>query len=384
LEKGNGELIRVRIRATAGGIAVAGAIAALVLLVAGPAYAHVGGPLAEYGTATLDGVISPGEYDDGCVGPTTLAAGTLSYQLTICEQNDEQNDYWAVQINDFTNDVGDSPRIWFDNDHSGTVTASGPSCTYGQPDEDVIAWEKDLGFADGFYCIDPGGFAAGEADAKLPFDGAVTRKFDQGLGLVFEFSHPLDSGDPDDYSLAPHNTVGWCVTYDDQTNKPPLNPGFAYGEVQFPPGCFVDFSTQTLGLVRGNSTLLGDVYKQNALDEAFEKVKERLKGLVAACKRCPPDPTEKLKAKINEAIKELGKQQRGKALKTLKSFAKLTHGFIGSDQLSAGKGRLFLKEAKSAISLVKHFQQPKSVPTSPIAGGQHLNVMRVAANGLAR
>jgi uncharacterized membrane protein len=85
LEKGNGELIRVRIRATAGGIAVAGAIAALVLLVAGPAYAHVGGPLAEYGTATLDGVISPGEYDDGCVGPTTLAAGTFSYQLTICE-----------------------------------------------------------------------------------------------------------------------------------------------------------------------------------------------------------------------------------------------------------------------------------------------------------
>jgi hypothetical protein len=363
-------------------VRVSGLAAVLSLLIAASASAHTSDVLAEYGTPAIDGVISGNEYDDGCVGPVNQAANGVSYQITVCEQNTEQADFWAVKISDLTNDVGqnaDSPLIWFDNDHSGTVTMSGSGCTYTQPDEDQIGFEADV-FVDGFYCMAPEGFTTG-LDLKFPFDGTGARKFTAGQGSTFEFSHPLDTGDVDDYSLAPHSTVGWCLTYDDHSNTPPLNPGFAFGEIQYPAGCFVDFSTMNLGLVRANSTLLGDVYKQNALDEALEKVKEKLKGLVAVCKRCPPDPTGKLKAKINEVIRDLSKQQQGPALAALKGFKKLTVGFLTDGDLPAGKARLFLKAAKSPTKLVKHFKNPKGVATSTIAGGIHTHQFRVAPNG---
>jgi hypothetical protein len=356
---------------------------ALWLLLAPSATAHTSDFLSEFGTAYVNGVISPGEYDkDGCVGPVSETAGAISYQLTVCEENDTLNDYWAVQITDQTNtgQKSDSPVIWFDNDHSGTVTQSAFPCTYGQPVEDKISWDPDAFFSDGLYCFADGALLE-TADAKDPPDGLGQQKFASGPGSVFEFSHSLDSGDPDDYSLAAHDTVGWCLTYDDQSNSLPANPGFAFGEIQYPAGCFVDFTTQTLGLVRGDSTLLGDVYKQSPLDEAFEKLKEKLKHFILACKRCPPDPKAKLLDKVNEAIKELVKQQKGKALKTLSSFDKLTHGFVASGGLPAGKGKRFLKGAKSPISLIKGFKAPQPVPTTPIVGGQHLNPVRVLPNG---
>jgi hypothetical protein len=364
---------------------VGGLVAVLSLLIATSAAAHTPDVLSEYGTAVIDGVISPGEYDDGCVGPVTESAGPTGYQITVCEQNDEKNDYYAIQVGDLTNDtgqLGDSPVLWFDNDHGGTVTMSGSGCTYGQPDEDQIGWEADV-FVDGFYCRAPEGFTGG-LDFKLPFDGSAARKFVGGQGATYEFSHPLDSGDVDDYSLALHDTVGWCLTYNDESNSQPTNPGFAFGEIQYPHGCFVDFATQNRGLVRGDASLDGDVYKQNALDEALEKVREKLKSLVAVCKRCPPDPTEKLKAKINEVIKELAKQQKGKALKSLRSFVKLTHGFVDSGELRAGKGKAFLKAAKSPIALVKGFGPSAPVATQVFAGGVHSNVFRVPSSGIAR
>jgi hypothetical protein len=362
---------------------VGGLAVALSLLLAASASAHTSDFLSEFGTAYVNGEISPGEYDkDGCVGPVSQTAGAISYQLTVCEENDTLNDYWAVQITDQTNtgQTTDSPVIWFDNDHNGTVTPSSFPCTYGQPVEDKIGWDPSAFFVDGLYCFGDGSLLE-TADAKDPPDGLGQQKFASGPGSVFEFSHSLDSGDPDDYSLAAHDTVGWCLTYDDQSNSLPANPGFAFGEIQYPAGCFIDFTTQTLGLARGDSTLLGDVYKQSPLDEAFEKLKEKLRQFVLACKRCPPDPKAKLLDKVNEAIKELVKQQKGMALKTLKSFDKLTHSFVASGELPAGKGKQFLKGAKSPISLIKGFKNPQPVPTAPIAGGQHVNPVRVLANG---
>jgi hypothetical protein len=364
---------------------VGGAVAFLFLLVAPSASAHTPDVLSEYGTAVIDGVISPGEYGDGCIGPVTETAGPTGYSITICEQNDEKNDYYAIQIGDLTNDtgqLGDSPMLWFDNDHSGTVLMSGSGCTYGQPDEDQIGWEADL-FVDGFYCRAPEGFTDG-LDLKLPFDGSAQRKFVGGQGATYEFSHPLDSGDVDDYSLALHSTVGWCLTYDDHSNSQPNNPGFAFGEIQYPHGCFVDFATQNRGLVRGDASLDGDVFKQSALDEALEKVRDRLMNLVAICKHCPPDPTEKLKGKINEVIKELSRQQKSKALKSLRTFVKLTHGFVDSGELPAGKGKTFLKAAKSPIALVKGYRPSTPVATQVLAGGVHTNLTRVPPSGVAR
>lgn len=109
-----------------------------------------------------------------------------------------------------------------------------------------------------------------------------------------DFSHPLDPGDTDDYSLAIHDKVGWCLTYDDSSNAPPNNPGFAFGELQYPAGCFVDFSNSTGGLVRVDTTLFGDITKLSELDELLEKLRDKLKDIVAVCKFCPPGPRAKL------------------------------------------------------------------------------------------
>ncbi len=348
------------------------------------AFAHSSGnSLQEYGEVTMDGAIGPGEYEQGCVGPITQGVNGTSYTFRVCEQNTEQNDFYAIEISDLTNDdpgfgqIGDTPMIWFDNDHSGTVVTSGSGCPYGQPVEDNIGWFFG-GFWDGFFCKGPEGFT-GSLDLTL--NGAGVHTFTAGKGSVFEFSHPLDSGDPDDYSLVTHDTVGWCFTYDDKQNSPPNNPGFAFGELQFPSGCFVDFSNSVNGLVRGDSTLLGDVFKRNAMDDALDALKEKLKGLVATCKPCPPGPRRKLLEKVNEAIKALNVQQKAQAKKALASFNKLTKNFIKAGELPKGKAKRFLKEAKGPTGLVKKFKQTQSLPTTVLPGGAHANQITLGADG---
>ncbi len=353
-------------------LALTAACAALVLLPTASASAHTGDDFAEYGTATVDGVISGGEYEGSCIGPISyVVPGGSPYQLTICEQNDEQNDYYAVQTNDPTSPPGDddSAMFWFDDDHDGAVAQAAESCPYGDPNEDQIGWFLG-GFFDGLYCRQPGQTSFGSDFYPSGFDGTGAHVFTPGVGSVFEFSHPLDSGDSDDYSLAVHDKVGWCLTYDDTSLSPPTNPGFAFGEFQYPSGCFVDFSNSTGGLVRGDTTLFGDVTKLSELDELVEKLKNKLKDLVAICKFCPPDPRAKLLERINEAIERLGELNQKAAAKELKGFAKQTKHFINAEILPAGKAKTFIKKAKSFIKKIKAVVIPAEVPDAPAPVGE--------------
>jgi len=354
------------------GLGLGGMVALLILALGSQASAHTTGELSEYGTATVNGVIAPAEYENSCLSGTQ-SAGATSYPITVCEQNTEQNDYYAVKVGDLTND-DDSVLLWFDNDHSGTVQTSGSQCTYGQPDEDSIGWFFGI-FYDGYHCQASDGWWFG---LDFTINGAGQKAFAPGQGWTFEFSHPLDSGDPDDYSLVPHDTIGWCLTYDDKSNSQPNNPGFAFGEIQFPPGCFVDFSTQTKGLVRGDATLLADVFKENAFDELLEKLKEKLKGLVAGCKFCPPDPRKALLERVNVAIKAVQSERKGKTLKALKQFKGI------AKDLSSKKRKPLVKEAQGSIKLLKHSKAPTSRPTTPAPGGVHTGPIKVAPNGVPR
>src|SRR5687767_2578607 len=95
-----------------------------VMLLGVPAKGHVGTPLKNYATATVDGVMSPGEYDSSsCTDPTTRTFGSKTYTFTICESNDEVNDYYAITIDDMTHDTsgfsGDNLALFFDNAHDG-------------------------------------------------------------------------------------------------------------------------------------------------------------------------------------------------------------------------------------------------------------------------
>lgn len=317
----------------------------------------------------MDGVISGNEYGDSCIGPIDQTAAAVSYQLTICETNDEQNDYYAVRINDLTNPAGeDSAMFWFDDGHDGTVAAAAEGCPYGEPNEDQVGWFLGF-FVDAFYCRQPNQTSFG-GDFASAIDGTGAHTFTQGVGSVFEFSHPLDSGDTDDYSLAIHDKVGWCLTYDDTSNNPPNNPGFAFGELQYPAGCFVDFSNTTDGLVRGDTTLFGDVTKLSELDELLEKLNDKLKDIVAVCKFCPPGPRAKLLERINEVIQDLAELDQKSAVKGLKGFAKQTKHFINADVLPEAKAKTFIKKGKSFTKKIKAVVIPAAVPDAPAPAGE--------------
>jgi hypothetical protein len=167
--------------------------------------AQSGDMLSAFGTATVDGVISPGEYGSS-IGPITQGA----YTFTIYETNDLENDYYAFTINDLTREDGDLLQIYFDNEDDGVV----PHDTGGNIDlyEDAI-WVAGIDgtFYDRHYEMISGAF---QAPPDSVSNGAAAVTWTPEQGYVYEMSHPLNSGDPRDYSLSPISTVGWGLMYD--------------------------------------------------------------------------------------------------------------------------------------------------------------------------
>jgi hypothetical protein len=261
---------RVRLFVLATGVA---------LLPSLPAGGHSGDILAHFAHVTVDGVMSPGEYTGAsCTGPINQTAGAVTYTFTICEANDDANDYYAVTINDVTHDVGggDLLNIFFDNAHDSAVEP----CASGT--DDWLFMDADaLALGDGNYC-NPGSGMQFTGDAIFNGDLAVT--FKEGVGYTFEFSHPLTSGDPLDYALAIGDTVGFCFAYDDSSNSANTS---AFGELQYPAGCLSQ-------AFKGNTTLYGDVRKLNEVDEAVMAILAKLRAVLTqpgpppSCLRCPP------------------------------------------------------------------------------------------------
>ena len=201
-----------------------------------PTYAHVPGVelLSGFGTPTIDGVISPGEWD---------SAGTISFPVniplndgggtvpgTLLVMNDETNLFLAIEYPHTT--VGSDLSFEFDNDHGGGSRENG---------DDAILFTR-TGFSDAFRTNQPpcpagrptGSCGFRDTDATV---GGVTVIFDgtiDGVGVfsnspcisvggqpvdcgstsvtVFELSHPLDSADDaHDFSLSPGDTVGFSL-----------------------------------------------------------------------------------------------------------------------------------------------------------------------------
>jgi hypothetical protein len=300
----------------------------LAFLAPAPAWSHSGDLLVGFGTATVDGVISGNEYDS-CVGPLGQTAGATTYTVTICETNDESNDYYAIGVNDFTNDRGgDLLTLLFDDEHDGKVIP----CEQGVDDllgVDSVA----LALGDSNYCdVTPGGF---QFTGDASFDGQAAVTFTGGVGYVYEMSHPLNSGDAKDYGLAIGDTVGWCLAYDDGSNPADST---AFGELQVPAGCVVDAAMAKTGT-------FGDVQKVNE----FWELLQELKGLVDSCEPCPPRPKESLLDKVNQAVRQQLKGHQHAAANALEQFVKKTGRFVESEQIPAAEGRQFVALAEQII-----------------------------------
>ncbi|MEM1945253.1 MAG: hypothetical protein QXX57_05905 [Nitrososphaerota archaeon] len=208
--------------------------------------------LGSFGTATVDGVRSPGEYGS-CIGPVTPPynlSGTL-YTIIFCETNDGTNDYYYFEINDLTLDGNDRFYLLFDNIHDGAIPTT---CGAGLPVEDAIGFimpppsPLPSPFIDMNYCGLP---FTGQPPAGVDGGQHINAQgsFTSGIGYRFEFSHPLNSGDSEDYALSIGSTVGWCIYWRD-ASKPPPNI------VEYPPDCYSIYAGS------GSASNYGHVIKQ--------------------------------------------------------------------------------------------------------------------------
>jgi hypothetical protein len=337
----------------AGSFLLAFAVAALV---ASPAAAHSGDHLGHYGTAKLgDGKVSAAEYGGSCIGPKTQTSGTVTYHFTICETNDTKNDYWGIKIDDPF--AFDAPVIWFDNNHDGKVAAGvgADQCAlYPQPVEDFIGWSlfQTGVFVDSYYCKPAGNFLFAFGDTGQENGAGSCTPDAANTKQVCELSHPLNSGDSDDYGVNPLDTLGWCFTYDDKANNANAVGSFA-GDVQYPAGCFLDKSNHKDAL-NGNAAHYGDVQKRPVTDAIVQALKDRLQQYLATCQFCPPDPTRDLLGEVRVAINQLNAQHRGRAVTALQTVVSHTQRFVGSRQLPAAGGRQITNRARALIARIRN------------------------------
>jgi hypothetical protein len=154
---------------------------------------------------TIDGVKSAGEWDDA----TSVAAfsGATFYYKVIGDSL-----YVAFQVSSSILTPTDAIDVRFDNTHSGTLAEN---------DDEMEATGVGY-FIDGHAVADEWGYTDREQN------GVAAAANANGVSF-FEFAHPLDSGDPQDFALQPGDVVGYCLAY--------VNNGSTGDATTHPTGC---------------------------------------------------------------------------------------------------------------------------------------------------
>lgn len=177
--------------------------------------------LSAFGTAVVDGVRSPGEWDGAAQlnfrasVPETLGGGAAPAVLYV--MNDAGNLYLAVRV---AHDglAPASVRVQFSNDNSTKDTRGG--LKNGDDTLSLVEayWSlprafNDLSLFTGFPCPPDFnlGCLYGDDEFGGTVDGAGDARFD-GSSRFYEISHPLNSADNlYDFSLFPGSRVGFQV-----------------------------------------------------------------------------------------------------------------------------------------------------------------------------
>jgi len=189
-----------------------------LLLVALPTPAHAVLPIpSAYGTATVDGVKSPGEWS-AATARAVFQTGTLSgSQLYVMD--DDVNIYLGLFVPDSV--LVSSDFLWtrFDSKHDGITMVgddevNGSSSSFFDSHFDGISW----------------------AIQDLRYQGSAAAAPTAG-GSFFEISHPINTGDPDDMFVGPGQTIGLCVFY--------ANHGTVFGTDVYPEPCLGGGTSQT-------------------------------------------------------------------------------------------------------------------------------------------
>lgn len=163
----------------------------------------MGATLSGFGTATVDGVLAPGEWEPaGSVTFLVNTPGGGTAPATLWAMNDAINLFLGVEI------AGTYERIGvdfeFDVDGSDTISDG----------DDAVVLNADVGYRDSVrtsspaVCALPGGLC-GVPDTLV--GGALngTGAINETLATtVFEVVKPLNSGDPNDFVLTGGDVIG--------------------------------------------------------------------------------------------------------------------------------------------------------------------------------
>jgi hypothetical protein len=167
------------------------------------ASAAMGATLTGYGTASIDGVLSAGEWDTaGFVVFAANIPGGRTAPATLWAMNDDTNLYLALAV---MGTYGDPPyfSVSFDNDGSNTVSFGDDLAEYSQGF--ALSGYGDLVWTE--FSIDPGvPIRTSDTGRGGTTDG--TGDWSNSGDTIFEIAKPLFSGDPHDFALGAGDTIG--------------------------------------------------------------------------------------------------------------------------------------------------------------------------------
>ena len=166
-------------------------------------------PLSGLGTASIDGVLSPGEWDHAgrMDFPVLLPAhdGSGAFTATLYVMNDATNLYVALRAPLVA--VPEGLTLTFDNDND-RIFREGDDALGLFPGHSLGDWHYTTQppCPSGLSCLVPDERGGGTPNGS----GFVTTS---GDSVVFELAHPLNSGDPLDFALRSGDQVGFRVQY---------------------------------------------------------------------------------------------------------------------------------------------------------------------------
>lgn len=179
------------------------------MLIPAAATGFNGTVLRGFGTATIDGVMSGGEWDPAA-GHVDFMVNRSSSQgggtvpATIYVMNDAANLYVGIKVTNAT--VGSSAaELFFDADHNDSYVGEG---------EDSILVDNAGAFHDRFYRYEsPGWWLSEDTDYGGTVDGDERDADATGFSF-YEFSHPLnDTDNAHDFSLAALQRIGFHLRF---------------------------------------------------------------------------------------------------------------------------------------------------------------------------
>jgi len=177
-----------------------------------------GGDLSGTGRATIDGTLSPGEWDNAdstTVILNTPDPGTVS--ATIRAMNDADTLYFSVSYARGSLESGTNVNFLFDGDNDGTVFENG--------DDLISVTFTTVSFFTDRHIELPSG---GVTDTTQHGDGIVVNS---GGTTVFELAHPINSGDTQDIALSLGDTNGFRLSTFIGAANTILNPTTNWGTI---------------------------------------------------------------------------------------------------------------------------------------------------------